>query len=130
MSEWWSYSLADFLMFSPRTYWRLFEQQLAAHGLLMWPLLALLLAPWISRRPLSAQRWALAAVLLAVACLWVAWSFIIQRLGSVHWAMPVFAWAFATHALLMALVVADTLLRRPHRVYPAASRLIFVFAWW
>ena len=25
MSEWWTYSLSDFLLFSPRTYYRLFE---------------------------------------------------------------------------------------------------------
>ena len=25
MSEWWTYRLSDFLMFSPRTYYRLFE---------------------------------------------------------------------------------------------------------
>jgi hypothetical protein len=25
MSEWWTYSLWDFLLFSPRTYYRLFE---------------------------------------------------------------------------------------------------------
>ena len=26
MSEWWTYGLSDFLMFSPRTWWRLAEQ--------------------------------------------------------------------------------------------------------
>ena len=25
MSEWWTYTLGDFLMFSPATYWRLVE---------------------------------------------------------------------------------------------------------
>ena len=25
MSEWWTYTLSDFLLFSPRTYYRLFE---------------------------------------------------------------------------------------------------------
>ena len=33
MSEWWTYSLSDFLMFSPRTYYRLFELYNAA----IWP---------------------------------------------------------------------------------------------
>ena len=33
MSEWWSYSLSDFLMFSPRTYYRLFE----LYNLALWP---------------------------------------------------------------------------------------------
>ena len=34
MQEWWSYRPGDFLLFSPRTYWRLF--QLANEAL--WPL--------------------------------------------------------------------------------------------
>ncbi|MBD8525652.1 MFS transporter permease [Pseudomarimonas arenosa] len=128
MSEWWTYSLSDFLMFSPRAYWRLFEQQLGAHRYAMWPLLALLLAPWISRRPLTAQRWAGGSALLAGACLWVAWTFVVQRLGSIHWAMPNFAWAIATHALLICFVIGDTLLRRPHRVNPRAAWLILALA--
>ena len=33
MSEWWTYTLSDFLLFSPRTYYRLFEIYNAA----IWP---------------------------------------------------------------------------------------------
>ena len=33
MSEWWTYSLSDFLLFSPRTYYRLFE----LYNLAVWP---------------------------------------------------------------------------------------------
>jgi hypothetical protein len=33
MSEWWSYTLSDFLLFSPRTYYRLFE----LHNAEWWP---------------------------------------------------------------------------------------------
>ena len=40
MSEWWTYSLSDFLLFSPRTYYRLFELYNAA----IWPLQILALA--------------------------------------------------------------------------------------
>ena len=32
MSEWWTYTLADFLMFSPRIYWRPFELYIVAIG--------------------------------------------------------------------------------------------------
>ena len=41
MSEWWTYSLSDLLLFSPRTYYRLFE----LHNLAVWPwhVLAILL---------------------------------------------------------------------------------------
>ena len=34
MSEWWTYGLSDFLMFSPDTYWRLVERYNRA----LWPL--------------------------------------------------------------------------------------------
>ena len=34
MSEWWTYTLSDFLLFSPRTYYRLFE----LHHRALWPL--------------------------------------------------------------------------------------------
>ena len=34
MSEWWTYRLSDFLMFTPRTYHRLFE----LHNAEVWPL--------------------------------------------------------------------------------------------
>ena len=33
MSEWWSYSPSDFLLFSARTYYRLFE----IHNAALWP---------------------------------------------------------------------------------------------
>ena len=33
MSEWWTYSLSDFLLFSPRTYYRLVE----LYNLAIWP---------------------------------------------------------------------------------------------
>ena len=40
MSEWWTYSLSDFLLFSPRTYYRLFE----LYNLAIWPAQILALA--------------------------------------------------------------------------------------
>ena len=39
MTEWWTYRPSDFLMFAPRTYWRLFE----LHNEAWWPAQALLL---------------------------------------------------------------------------------------
>ena len=33
MSEWWTYTLSDFLLFSPRTYYRLLE----LYNLATWP---------------------------------------------------------------------------------------------
>src|SRR5262245_6330489 len=34
MSEWWTYRPEDFLLFSPRVYWRMFE----LHNAALWPL--------------------------------------------------------------------------------------------
>ena len=33
MAEWWTYRPEDFLLFSPRVYWRLFE----LHNAAVWP---------------------------------------------------------------------------------------------
>ena len=40
MSEWWTYRPEDFLLFSPRVYWRMFE----LHNAALWPLHVLTLA--------------------------------------------------------------------------------------
>ena len=40
MSEWWTYRAEDFLLFSPRVYWRMFE----LHNAALWPLHVLTLA--------------------------------------------------------------------------------------
>ena len=40
MSEWWTYRPEDFLLFSPRVYWRMFE----LHNAALWPLQVLALA--------------------------------------------------------------------------------------
>ena len=58
MPEWWTYSLTDFLLFSPDTYWRLFERYNEA----IWPLqigaaaLGLALFALVLRRPAVADR--------------------------------------------------------------------------
>ena len=42
MSEWWTYSLSSFLLFSARTYYRLFELYNAE----VWPLQIVTLGAW------------------------------------------------------------------------------------
>ena len=73
MSEWWTYSLSDFLLFSPRTYYRLFE----LYNLAVWPwhVLAIVLGLavlvlWLRR---GAWQGRTVAVLLAACWLFVAW---------------------------------------------------------
>ena len=76
MSEWWTYSLEDFLLFSPRVYWRMFE----LHNEAVWPLhvVALLLGSailvWVVRpRPWSDRA---IPVILGAAWMWVGWAFL------------------------------------------------------
>jgi len=101
MPEWWTYSLSDFLMFSPRTYYR----QIELYNLAIWPaqlagagigaaILALL------RRP-SAQCSRVVAALLAVCWLWIAWAFHFERYAQISTGASWFAAAFALQAILL-----------------------------
>src|SRR3954452_6511959 len=101
MSEWWTYSLEDFLLFSPRVYWRMFE----LHNEAVWPLhvVALLLGAtilvWVVRpRPWSDRA---IAVILAVAWIWVGWAFLWKRYSGINWAVAYVVPAFAAEALLL-----------------------------
>ena len=99
MSEWWTYRPSDFLMFAPRTYWRLFEMQNEA----LWPaqaivavlVLALFIGLW--RRHGTALRMGAAGLALAWAA--VAYTFLWQRYMPINWAASAFAWAFGLQAL-------------------------------
>jgi Family of unknown function (DUF6064) len=102
MSEWWTYSLSSFLLFSPRTYYRLFELYNAA----VWPLqivalalgLAILILIW--RGPAWCGR-AVAAI-LAVCWLFVASAYLLERYDTINWAARYFAIGFALQAVLLA----------------------------
>jgi uncharacterized protein DUF6064 len=101
MSEWWTYSLSDFLLFSPRTYYRLFELYNAA----MWPLQILALALGVAVLGLllrdTAWRGRAIAAILAACWLWVAWAYLWQRYDTINWAASYFAVGFAIEALLL-----------------------------
>lgn len=102
MSEWWTYRLGDFLMFSPATYARLMEQYhrdvWPAQGLgLIVGLVALWLTTWRGAPALRLQ-----AGLLAAAFLWIAWAFHLQRYSSINSAATYLAIAFAVQAALLA----------------------------
>ena len=104
MSEWWTYSLSDFLLFSPRTYYRLFELYNAA----IWPLqiVGFALGAAILGLLLRDVVWrgrAIAAA-LAVCWLWVAWAYLLERYDTINWAASYFAAGFALEALLLVWV--------------------------
>ena len=131
MSEWWTYSLSDFLLFSPRTYYRLFELYNAA----IWPLqiVGFALGAAILGLLLRDVVWrglAIAAV-LAVCWLWVAWAYLLERYDTINLAASYFAVGFALEALLLVWVgfIRDRLRFRPG-LYLAgkAGICIFLFA--
>jgi hypothetical protein len=101
MSEWWTYRPEDFLLFSPRVYWRMFE----LHNAALWPLqlvtltagvFTVLLVAW---RPRGHGRWI--AFILAVAWAFVGWSFLWTRYATINWAAVYVAPAFAVQAMLL-----------------------------
>jgi hypothetical protein len=101
MSDWSTYQLSDFLMFSPRIYWRLVEQY--NRDVWPWQLLgitagAALILLAMKRSP-GAQR-AIAAV-LAAAWLWTGWAFHWQRYAPINWAAEYLAMAFAVQAAIL-----------------------------
>ncbi|MGE0331755.1 MAG: DUF6064 family protein [Ramlibacter sp.] len=102
MSEWWTYSLSDFLMFSPAVYARMVERYHREMGPLPWVLLAVglvLVAAAATRKP-----WAHRAVLLTLAALWawVGWAFHWQRYAQINWAAQYLAWGWGLQAGLLA----------------------------
>jgi hypothetical protein len=102
MSEWWTYELSDFLMFSARTWQRTLE----LHNRDWFPLQGLAtLAASLTLFALRAHaRWAARASLLVMAVAWafVAWGFHWQRYAPINWAAGYFAVGFAAQALLLA----------------------------
>lgn len=139
MSEWWTYRLSDFLMFSPRTYWRLVE----LYNLDWWPLHLVALTAGLASLALVASRKPAAlrvmAVLLAAAWFWVGWAFHWQRYAAINWAAQYAALAFALQALLLlalglrrgpAASPAPPGMRRLGWALAAAGLLVYPFTAW
>jgi len=104
MSEWWTYTLSDFLLFSPRTYYRLFELYNAD----IWPAQIVTLALGVAalgllRYPRAGQGRIVAAI-LAGCWLWVAWAFHWRNYATINWAAIYFAGAFVLEALFFIVI--------------------------
>jgi hypothetical protein len=101
MSEWWTYSLADFLMFAPRTYYRMIE----LYNLAIWPVQLVGVAIGLGIATLLAgKRHVQPRIingLLSGCWLWIALAFHWQRYAQINWAASWFAAAFALEALLL-----------------------------
>jgi len=110
-STWWTYRPSDFLMFSPRIYWRLFQSLNEA----WWPAQPVLLAAglsWIGCIGLQGSKarahlgGALrgAAVFLAACWAVVAWAFLLQRFAPINWVATGFAAAFVLQAFALVML--------------------------
>jgi hypothetical protein len=101
MSEWWTYTPSDFLLFSPRTYYRLLE----LYNLAIWPaqVAGLAIGGAVFAILLGERRGRdrIIAGLLAACWLWIAWAFHCQRYAQINWAATWFAAAFAIEGLLL-----------------------------
>jgi Family of unknown function (DUF6064) len=131
MSEWWTYSLSDFLLFSPRTYYRLFE----LYNLAIWPMQLVALAGAVAI--LAAWRHGghghgrIVAGILAACWLWVAWAYLLWHYEAINWAASYFAVGFALQAVLLLWlgVARDRLRLRWWHDAPSPIGLgLFVFA--
>ncbi|MCA6115594.1 hypothetical protein J6524_11915 [Bradyrhizobium sp. WSM 1738] len=103
MSEWWTYRAEDFLLFSPRAYWRMFE----LHNAALWPLHVLTLAAGliimllIARQSKNLTRWV--ALVLAMLWIFVGWSFLWNRYSAINWAAVYIAPFFFIEGVLLAV---------------------------
>ena len=129
MGEWWTYRLEDFLMFSPRTWWRtvaLYNQAFWPGQLLAW---AAGLAAWLAalRGSAASQRCALG--LLAAAWAWVAWGFQARHHAAIHIAGPWLVAAWAAQALLLLAATAWAPRGTPAWRRTASGALALALAW-
>ena len=101
MPEWWTYSLTDFLLFSPRTYYRLIER----HNLAVWPAQLVTLALGVAiaallQRPTGGRSRAIAGM-VALLWAWVGGIFVAGRYATINWTASYFAGLFAAEVLLL-----------------------------
>jgi len=100
MDEWWTYALSDFLLFSPRTYYRMLER----HNEAVWPAQILTLGLGLGTLGLLRQ-WTpepdrIISTIVALLWFWVAWSFLWNRYATINWLATYLALLFAIEALL------------------------------
>lgn len=128
--EWWTYSLSDFLLFSPRTYYRLMERYNTA----VWPAHILTLAVGLGLlallRPATGTRGRIISGFLALLWIWVAWAFLWRRYATINWAV---VYLLPLFVLLIVLLVWTGVIRNRLRftgsgVIGAAGRALLVLA--
>ena len=101
MDEWCTYGIADLVLFTPETYFRLFELyhrdwwpvQLACLAMAV----AIMLCLWLK----STWGGRVIALLLAASWAWAGWAFLHLRFAPIHWVADWYAVAFFLQALLL-----------------------------
>ncbi len=101
MDAWWTYGIADLVLFTPASYFHLFE----LYHRDWWPLqlvclamaAVILLCLWL--QPARGGR--LIAMLLAAGWAWTGWAFLQLRLAPIHWVADWYAALFYAQALLL-----------------------------
>ena len=110
-TEWWTYRLSDLLMFSARSYHRLFE----LYNQDIWPaqVVALLVGLAVMAGAVGGGAAAsrLVALLLGLAWLWVAWAFHLERYAAINIGAPWFAAGFGLQGLMLLWMAAKPLPR-------------------
>lgn len=101
MSEWWTYRLADFFMYTHTT----FERLLEAYNVWLYPAQALAIIAgtwlvWVAWRG-SARHVQIALAVLGASWLWVAWIYFYLRLATIDLAAPYYAYGFAIEGVLL-----------------------------
>lgn len=111
MGELSSYTLSDFLMFSPEVYFRLYERYNEA----LWPAQLLAVVVGLAliglTRTSGERRSRVAGVLVAAAWAWIAWGFLLRYYAEINLAAPYFAALFLLQALLLLLAAVTGELR-------------------
>lgn len=101
MEDWLSYRLSDLLLFSPRTYYRMFE----LYHQEIWPAqllaVAVAVATLVLLRRDDEWRGVAIAGLLAACWLWVAVMFHFRRYATINWAARYFGVLFLVQAALL-----------------------------
>ncbi len=125
MTEWWTYRLSDFLMFTSGTYFRLFELSNRA----WWPLQLVFVAAGLLTIYYVVHRGspvvtAAASMLYGFVWGWVAWEFHWQRYTPVMLAGPYFAGIFLLQGVAMA--IGGRVLCAPQTRTPAEFQLAWV----
>ncbi|MFY9551859.1 MAG: DUF6064 family protein [Thermoanaerobaculia bacterium] len=128
MSEWWTYTLSDFLLFSARTYHRLFEIYNAA----IWPAQIVAVGLGVAiialLRRAASSRGRIVAAILAACWLWVAIAFHAKRYATINTAGIHFAWAFGVEAALLIWIGGRLQFEWPEDPAGRVGLWIFLFA--